>query len=77
MTRLDFLAKLFASLANSEEDVKIWAEENMTPGLYEEFSEELSDEDAEALLAELNADPLGVRDAFVQAFFGGKQPEFR
>jgi hypothetical protein len=74
MTRLDFLAKLFAIVAHSEEDVKTWAEKNMSPGLYEEFSEELSDEDAETLLAELAADPVGVKDAFIQAFFGGKQP---
>lgn len=77
MTRLDYLAKLFASTENSEEVVKTWAEKNMTPGLFEEFSKEMSDEDAEALLAELNADPTGVREDFVQAFFGGKQPKFR
>jgi hypothetical protein len=77
MTRLDFLAKIFASLEHSEEDVKTWAEANMTPALYEEFSQELSDEDGEALLEELRADPLGVRDAFVQAFFAGRQPKFR
>jgi hypothetical protein len=77
MTRLDFLAKLFASAGNSEADVKAWAEANMNPGLFAEFSEELSDEDAEILLAELNANPTGVREDFVQAFFGGKQPKFR
>jgi hypothetical protein len=77
VTRLDFLAKLFASAGNNEEDVKLWAEQNMTPGLFEEFSQELSDEDAEVLLAELDADPTGVREDFVQAFFGGKQPKFR
>lgn len=77
MTRLDFLAKLFASAGHSEEDVKTWAAENMTPGLYDEFIEELSDEDAEVLLAELDADPAGVREAFVQAFFGGHHPIFR
>jgi hypothetical protein len=77
MTRLDYLAKLFASGGSSEEDVKTWAEANMTPGLFEEFSEELSDADAEALLAELNEDPSVVREAFVQAFFAGQQPKFR
>jgi hypothetical protein len=70
MTRLEIMAKAFASFSpRSEKDILNWALENMSPNVAASLGQQVPAEQAEKLLAEIAADPSAVLSSIVTGLF--------